>query len=44
MRMLTDLPDIGLAVGLRHPVFGFDLDLIIDLILEYFFEILYGHF
>lgn len=32
--VLGDLPDEGLAVGLGHPVLGFDLDFGVDLFLE----------
>ncbi|MCY1183821.1 hypothetical protein D9M73_244710 [compost metagenome] len=40
--VLGDLPDEGLAVGLGHPVLGFDLDFGVDLFLEVAF--LGGHF
>ncbi|MNM42237.1 hypothetical protein D3C81_530690 [compost metagenome] len=40
--VLGDLPDQGLAVGLGHPVLGFDLDFGVDLFLEVAF--LGGHF
>ncbi|MNQ92581.1 hypothetical protein D3C85_1080120 [compost metagenome] len=34
MGVLGDLPDQSLAVGVGHPVLGFDLDFSIDLFLE----------
>jgi hypothetical protein len=43
MRMLADLPDIGLSIGFRHPIPGFDFDFTINFILEYFFQILHWH-
>ena len=41
--MLADLPGIGLAVRIRHPVLRFDLYFFIDLLLEDILHILYGH-
>ena len=34
MGVLGDLPDQGLAIGLRHPLLGLDLDVGIDAVLE----------
>jgi hypothetical protein len=41
--MLTDLPQVGFAVGLGHPIFRLDFDFGINLLLELLFQIMKRH-
>jgi hypothetical protein len=41
--VLANLPQICFAVGVRHPVTRFDLDLLVDLILKNLLEVVVFH-